>query len=73
MIISNLKNLAPDLKLIRQKRLRNLFFKLLFMSFLNFLNFFKLLVAPLEGTLSTGLLNKDVELKGLPVGVFIFF
>ena len=35
--------------------------------------FFKLLVAPLEGTLTTGLLSKDVELKGLPVDVFIFF
>ena len=30
-------------------------------------------MTPLEGALTGGLLSKDVELKGLPVGVFIFF
>ena len=32
MVILNLKDLAPDLKLIKQKRLRNLFVELLFMK-----------------------------------------
>ena len=36
-------------------------------------NFFKRFVTQLEGTLKIELLSKDVELKGLPVVVFIFF
>ena len=35
--------------------------------------FFKLLVTPLEKTLTTELLSKDVELNLLPVGIFTFF
>ena len=36
-------------------------------------NFFKRFVTPLKGTLKIELFSKDVELKGLPVDVFIFF
>ena len=34
---------------------------------------FKRFVTPLEGTLNSGLLSKDVELKVLLVGVLILF